>query len=100
MPRRPTSTIGIGQRQASRLKLSVRGRLTSDRGTQLVELLDLSQSGARLALSASHRLAGVRLEWLEFAAPAQVVWQDRRLCGVRFDEALPLEWVSRTRRAT
>ena len=96
-PARP-DPAGIGKRRSARLRLSVRGRLTSARGTQMVELVDLSETGARLVLSARHELAEARLEWLEFEARGRVVWQDERLCGLRFDEAVPLEWVARTRK--
>jgi len=90
---------GIGKRQSTRLRLSVRARLTSARGTQLATMIDLSQTGARLELSATHALADGRLEWLDFATQVRVAWQDKRLCGVEFEEPLPLEWVTRTRSA-
>ena len=93
-----TAPIGIGQRRSSRLTLSVRGRLSSERGTQIVELVDLSETGARLVLAARHELAEARLEWLEFEARGRIVWQDERLCGLQFDEAVPLEWVAKTRK--
>ena len=96
MPRTSASSIGIGKRNSARLSLSVRGRLISERGVQIVELLDLSETGARLALSASRELAEARLEWLEFVARGRVIWQDRRLCGLQFDEVVPLAWVTRT----
>ena len=96
---RPTrsTAIGVGQRHSARLSLSVRGRLSNERGTQMVELVDLSETGARLALAAALPLAEARLEWLDFAAPGRVVWQDKRLCGLQFDKPVPLEWVARTR---
>jgi hypothetical protein len=91
------SSFGIGKRRSARLTLSVRGRLTSERGTQMVEIVDLSETGARLILSARHDLSEAGLEWLDFAARGRVVWQDKRLCGLQFDEVVPLEWVARTR---
>ena len=91
------SSIGIGKRRSARLSLSVRGRLSNERGTQVVELLDLSETGARLELSASHAVAEVHLQWLSFEAGGRVIWQDRRLCGLQFDAPLPVEWVTRTR---
>ena len=91
------SSRGIGKRQSTRLRLNVRARLTSARGTQLATMVDLSQTGARLELSATHPLAEARLEWLDFATQVRVAWQDNRLCGVEFAEPLPLDWVTRTR---
>jgi hypothetical protein len=94
-----TVGVGVGKREASRLRLNIRGRVTSERGTQIVELLDLSETGVRLELSASYRLTEVQLDWLNFQARAIVIWQDRRLCGMRFEEPLALEWVTSTRPA-
>ena len=91
------SSRGTGKRQSTRLRLNVRARLTSARGTQLATMVDLSQTGARLELSATHPLAEARLEWLDFATQVRVAWQDNRLCGVEFAEPLPLDWVTRTR---
>ena len=91
------SSRGTGKRQSTRLRLNVRARLTSARGTQLATMVDLSQTGARLELSASYALSEARLEWLDLAAEVRVAWQDNRLCGVEFDEPLPFEWVARTR---
>jgi hypothetical protein len=91
------STIGIGKRRSARLSLSVRGRLSNERGTQMVELVDLSETGARLVLSASLPVAEAQLEWLGFEARGRVVWQERRMCGLQFDAPVPLEWVTRTR---
>jgi hypothetical protein len=97
VPGTRASSIGIGKRHSARLGLSVRGRLTSEPGIQMVELTDLSETGARLVLSASHEVSEARLEWLEFEARGRVIWQDKRRCGLQFDEPLPLEWVLRTR---
>ena len=94
------SSVGIGKRESSRLKLNIRGRLTSARGTQMVELLDLSQTGVRLALSASLSFTEAQLEWLNFEARTTVIWQENRLCGLLFEEALPLAWVAATRSAS
>ena len=58
----PPDPAGIGKRRSARLRLRVRGRLTSERGTQMVELVDLSDTGARLVLSARHPLAEARVE--------------------------------------
>jgi hypothetical protein len=91
------SEIGIGKRRSARLSLSVRGRLSNERGTQMVELVDLSETGARLVLSASQPVAEAQLQWLSYEAQGRVVWQERRLCGLQFDAPLPLAWVSRTR---
>ena len=94
------SSAGIGKRESSRLKLNIRGRLTSARGTQLVELVDLSQTGARLELSATLGLTEALVEWLDFEARGFVIWQDRRLCGLRFEEPIPSAWVTATRSAS
>ena len=94
------SSAGIGKRESSRIKLNIRGRLTSARGTQMVELLDLSQTGVRLALSASLGLTEAQVEWLDFEARASVIWQDRRLCGLRFEGQLPSAWVTTMRSAS
>lgn len=95
-----TFPSGVGKRDSPRLKLNIRGRLSSARGTQIVELLDLSQTGVRLALSASANLNEADLEWLDFKARGVVVWQDRRLCGLRFEGDIPLAWVITTRAAS
>jgi hypothetical protein len=93
------SSIGVGKRRSARLTLKVRGRLSSECGTQIVELVDLSEAGAKLVLAASHDVSEARLEWLDYDVCGRVVWQDKRSCGVMFDELLPVEWVVRTRSA-
>ena len=97
MPASSAFSIGIGKRRSARLSLSVRGMLSSELGIQFVELIDLSQTGARLALSSSRSFSAGRLEWLGFAANGQVVWHAKRSCGLEFDEAVPVEWVTATR---
>jgi len=91
------SSIGIGKRRSARLTLKVRGRLSSECGTQIVEFADLSEAGAKLVLAASHDVSEARLEWLDYEVRGRVVWQDKRLCGLQFAEPLPVEWVVRTR---
>jgi len=85
------------RRQHSRLRLGLRAALETLEGRQSVRLLDLSRSGAKLALDGPEMFRQGILAWLGFEAFGEVVWREGRLAGLQFDETLPLELVIETR---
>jgi len=85
--------VGVSQRGSKRLRMRARATLKTWRGNQFVEISDVSQAGARLALSSTHEFTAATLEWQGIAAHGRVVWREPRACGFRFDQELPLEWL-------
>ncbi len=84
-----------GRRSRSRLKTNLSGRITTLNGTQNVQLLDISLTGARLALSdrrgiTDHLRSGMdaALEWDRFEAFGTIIWSARDEFGMRFDEGV------------
>ena len=81
--------LNVGRRRDSRLRLSVPGRLVTLTGTHKVTLRDISQSGAKLTVPEEIKNGedGV-LAWLDFEAFGTVVWMQKGLAGMAFDEPL------------
>jgi hypothetical protein len=65
---------------------------------QAVQLLDLSQAGARLELPSPEPFGSAVLYWLSFEAFGDLVWQKGRSVGLQFDTLLPLGCLVETRR--
>ena len=82
--------VYVGRRHHSRLRLGIPASLTFVDGIYRVVLLDLSQTGARIATARQPRpgLNGV-IESGDLDAFCTVVWSDARYCGVAFELPLP-----------
>lgn len=89
----------IGRRGRPRLRLGVPARLTTLEGTRDVLLNNLSSSGAQVRLAAGEKFTSGVLEWLQFDALVDLIWQEANTCGVRFDEPLPKRVILATRDA-
>lgn len=76
------------RRQHSRLRLGIPARLETLYGAREVELLDLSQTGAKVALPQFEYVGTAVLHWLGFDAFGEIVWQDDGLLGMAFDVPL------------
>ncbi len=85
------------RRQHSRLRLGLPARFQTLQGTEEVRLLDLSRSGAKLALERPSTFKEGVLSWMDFEAFGMTVWCEGHLVGLRFDEAIPLPQVIETR---
>ena len=90
--------LNTGRRRDSRLRLSVPGRLITLTGTHKISLRDISQSGAKLVIPAEVKQGedGV-LEWLDFETFGTIVWTEKGIAGMAFDDPLPTPVLLTTR---
>src|SRR5687767_16003810 len=80
----------LGRRQQSRLRVSLSARLTSIGGTQIVQLLNVSQNGLMVSWKSPVREGGdVVLVWSKFELFGQVVWASAHQGGILSDRPLP-----------
>lgn len=86
-----------GRRDTPRLKLQIPAEVVTMSGPEPVLLLDLSQTGARIACRAKPAFKRGILHWMEFEFYGEVVWADKQLCALRFDPELELDVVLTTR---
>lgn len=86
-----------GRRDEQRLRLQIPAKFSSMDGNEPVLLLDLSQSGARIACSDAPRFKRGVLEWMAFEAYSEVVWRRAETCAIRFDPPLAFATVFTTR---
>ncbi|MEM7780328.1 MAG: PilZ domain-containing protein [Pseudomonadota bacterium] len=87
----------VHRRGASRLRLAAPAVFMGHSGRQLVTLLDLSQTGARLAFKQPPDSPAGFINWLEFETFGELVWRERLYAGFAFDEAIPMDWLLTTR---
>ena len=85
------------RRAFSRLRLGIPARLLSLDGQQWVTLVDLSQSGARVALDSTSKISGGLLRWLGFEAFGDPAWQVGDELALHFDEPIEPRWLFETR---
>jgi hypothetical protein len=91
----------IGRRGQARLRLHLPAELIVLDGTFQCTVRDLSQGGARLALSRPPRLGAEGfLRCLGLETFGTIVWQRSELCGMEFDEVLNEDMVLAARRLT
>jgi PilZ domain len=88
----------IGRRARNRLRARLPAIVITLDGTRNTILLDLSRSGARIKATAKMAL-GQRaiLSWSGFEAFGRLVWVDRGLCGIAFDDPLEPDVLIATR---
>lgn len=86
-----------GRREQPRLRLQIPARITTLSGPEPVLLLDLSQSGARIACRSEPSFKRGLLGWMEFEFYGETVWIKKDMCALRFDPELDLEVVLATR---
>lgn len=87
------------RRSHPRLRLGLPARLETLFGTWDVQLVDLSQTGARLDVAVRPKVRTGVLKWLGFEAMGDVVWRNDHLLGMTFDEQVSLETIVATRDA-
>ncbi len=79
-----------GRRRHSRLRLQLPARLITLEGTLQATLVDLSFTGARVALDVKGPARGdAVLEWGGFEAFCSIAWTEGRMCGLDFEAPLP-----------
>ena len=72
-------------------------KLETLHGTWEVDLLDLSQSGAKLDIDRKPTIRTGVLRWLTFEALGDIVWREGELLAMTFDRSLPLSVIVATR---
>ena len=88
----------IGRRGRNRLRARLPAKIVTLNGTRNTVLLDLSQTGARIKATAEMaRGQQAILTWSGHEAFGRLVWVDRGLCGIAFDETLEPEAIIATR---
>lgn len=85
------------RRSRPRLRLGIPATLQTLHGRIEVQLLDISQSGARVRLRTSGCPRSAVLHWLTYEAYGDVVWEKGGLCGMKFDPPLPADYILQTR---
>ncbi|MDE2412561.1 MAG: PilZ domain-containing protein [Sphingomonadales bacterium] len=86
--------IERGRREQSRLRLRLPCRLITRDGDAKVILTDLSQTGARVQTAANLAAKGEAvLLWFGMEAFGSVVWTRTGLCGFRFFDPIPHNWL-------
>ena len=93
----PHTTTEKRRRQRPRLRVGISARLETLSGVCDVQLLDLSQTGARLQTLRPNPGRSVILRWLDFEAYGDVVWEASGLLGMKFDPPLTSEIILATR---
>lgn len=77
------------RRASPRRALSIPARLELPGGARWVEVIDLSDRGARLRLASPPPVgAAALLKWQSHEVFALIVWTEKTECGLRFEQAL------------
>ena len=85
----PEAHNQIGRRRDSRLRLHIPARIVTIHGQYKAQLLDLSQSGAHLAVEQQLMKGGdAVLTWLEYEAFGRIVWAASTQIGMEFEELI------------
>lgn len=88
----------VSRRAFARLEVGIGARFTTLAGEQAVRLVNLSQKGARLMLSAPEAAGAGVLTWLDFETFGELAWQQGDTIGIAFDELLSPGCMAQTRR--
>jgi len=86
-----------GRRRFARLEVGIGARFTTLAGEQPVRLVNLSQNGARLILSAPDEAGAGVLTWLDFETFGDLAWQEEDTIGIVFDKLLTPGCLAQTR---
>ncbi|TRD11483.1 PilZ domain-containing protein [Erythrobacter insulae] len=86
----------VYRRSAPRVKLAIDSVFMGMDGRQQITLLDLSESGARVAFSEPPKERAGFISWMEFETFGDVVWQEGLYVGLKFDRPISSEWLEST----
>jgi len=92
-----TQPGGLIQRAHPRLRVRVPARLISFDGFLPVTILNLSHSGARIRTFRPVTFREAELQWLDYEAFGQIVWQASDVFGFAFESRLPVRCLMDTR---
>jgi hypothetical protein len=90
-------TAGARRRQRPRLRVGLTARVETLHGKFDAQLIDLSQSGARLRTLSPKLGRAVVLRWLDFEGFGDLVWEGDGVLGMKFDPPLSSEVILATR---
>ena len=93
----PQSLDEDGRRRFARLNVGIGARFTTLAGEQPVRLVNLSQKGAKLILSAPGDAGAGVLTWLDFETFGELAWQEEDTIGIVFDKLLTPGCMAQTR---
>lgn len=85
------------RRKRPRLRLGIPVRVETLHGNFDGRLLDLSETGAKVAMDSPSGRGEALLEWLSHEAFGEIVWRRGDAIGIRFDQPLSPEQLMRTR---
>lgn len=88
----------IGRRGRNRLRARLPAKIVTLDGTRGTVLLDLSTTGARIkAIAGMAQGQQAILTWCGYEAFGSLVWVDRGLCGLAFDDPIDPDVIFATR---
>jgi len=88
----------VDRRKTSpRLKLAAEAVFIGLDGRQNVTILDLSQSGAKVAFAEPPREKAGFISWMGFETFGDVVRRQGLFAGLKFDRPLPQSWLDQTK---
>lgn len=87
----------IARRNHPRLRVRIPARLISLDGFLPATILDLSHKGARLRTFRPVSFREAALQWLDYEAFGRVAWQTHDVCGITFENQLPVRCLMDTR---
>lgn len=93
----PAFPNDLHRRGASRLRLLADGRFMGIEGNYPVTLLDLSQTGAKIAFDHPLKEKAGFLSWMSHETFGEIVWQEGLYVGLQFDQPIAYEWLLDTR---
>lgn len=98
MPAAP-SLHGFERRAEPRVRLRLVATILAFDGDQTVRLHDMSSQGANVEADRPPAVGSdVVFQWRNVEVVAQVVWVDGPRCGLKFHEAIPIDYVVLARR--
>jgi hypothetical protein len=83
-----SADVGLGRRQAARLRMVAEARLTTRDGTRPVRIDDLSQTGAHLSRPGNEPFTWCVLRWAGHEFYGEMIWTKPGQCGIRFEQEL------------
>lgn len=91
------SARDIAPRNHPRLRVRIPARLISLDGFLPATILDLSHKGARLRTFRPVSFREAAVQWLDYEAFGRVAWQRQDICGITFEDQLPVRCLMDTR---
>jgi hypothetical protein len=81
---------------APRMRLAAEAEFIGLWRRQRVMILDLSQTGAKVAFSEPPDEQAGFIRWMDFETFGDAVWREGLYIGLKFDRPIPQRWLSET----